>query len=118
MPVRWNGDRLLRTMATAQERGLNQTMSEAVLHAKENHTWQNRSGTLEGSIQTQTFAEPVQGGGFRGVWGSVDVRYAIVHELGSPSQNIPPRPYLRPAADATYGRLAGNINRQYRKMTT
>lgn len=128
--LRWNGAALTRRMREAQIRGVNATMSDAAQHARRNHTWQNRQGRLEASINIVTPARE-DGSGVAGTWGSTDVRYARIHELGGvivpvraqalkfrlpdgsfrivKSVRIPPRPYLRPAADATYPRLAANI---------
>jgi len=128
--LRWNGAALTRRMREAQIRGVNATMSQAVLHARRNHTWQNRQGRLEASINIASPAR-ADGNGVVGTWGSREVRYALIHELGGvivpvraqalkfqlpdgsfrivKSVRIPPRPYLRPAADATYPRLAANI---------
>lgn len=133
MTLIWRGAEVMGKMARAQIFGINKTMAEAVEHAKRNHTWQNRTGTLEGSISIAEFAHPA-GTGVRGTWGSKDVIYALIHELGGKimpvrarrlvfqiggawrsvlSVTIPARPYLRPAADATYPRLAANIRQGF-----
>ena len=125
----WRGPEVAAKMLKASLFGVNKTMAETVEHAKRNHRWQNRTGTLEGSISISEFARK-EGNGVRGIWGSKDVRYALIHELGgrivpvnapalkfqvggqwvTVSQvNIPARPYLRPAADAVYPQLAANI---------
>ncbi len=130
MTLDWKGDQVLAKMRKAQRFGVNKTMGQAVEHAKRNHAWQNRTGTLEGCIYIVEFAAQA-GRGYRGEWGSKDVRYALIHELGGriepvkgkflkfrvdgnfvsvKSVTIPARPYLRPAADAIYPQLAGNIN--------
>lgn len=136
MSLEWRGKRVTRTFREAQRVGVNETMAQAIDHAKANHAWRNRSGTLEGSIRIAEFAEP-SGAGFRGTWGSLDVRYALIHELGgvikpvrapalvfqvdgqwvrTQQVTIPARPYLRPAADAMYPNLAGNIRGAYRRL--
>ncbi len=112
MTVRWNGKKVLAKVRKAQIVGINQTMAAAERHAIANHTWKNRTGILEGSIGIATFARP-KGRGVAGEWGSQDVVYALVHELGSAKQNIPARPYLRPAADAEYPGLTRRIRRAY-----
>lgn len=136
--LRWEGDALTRRMRDAQKLGVNATMSEAVQHARNNHTWQNRQGRLESSIN---IAEPARedGAGVVGTWGSTDVRYALIHELGGvivpvrakalkipqpdgsfrfvKSVRIPARPYLRPAADAVYPKLADNIRKAFEKTS-
>ena len=130
MTLEWKGDALMAKMRKAQRFGVNKTMATTVEQAKRNHAWRNRTGTLEGSVSIIEFATPISTG-FRGEWGSKDVRYALIHELGGrivpvrgrflkfrvegnfvsvTSVNIPARPYLRPAADAIYPQLAENIN--------
>lgn len=130
--LRWEGDALTDAMRKAQILGVNATMSEAVQHARNNHTWQNRQGRLEASINIAEIARE-DGAGVVGTWGSTDVRYALIHELGGvivpvrakalaipqadgsvrfvKSVTIPARPYLRPAADATYPQLAAKIRK-------
>lgn len=137
MALKWEGKRVTAKMRRAQVLGVNQTMAAAAAHAKRNHPWQNRTGTLEGSIDIAVYAvagrvgEPV-----RGTWGSRDVRYALIHELGGTirpkhgkvlvfevdgetvavqSVTMPARPYLRPAADAEYPKLADRIRREYER---
>lgn len=137
MSLTWHGDRVLDRMREAQRIGVNATMARAVTHAKTNHDWQNRTGTLEGSIKIAEYAHR-DGDGYRGLWGSADVVYALIHELGgrivpvrapalrfqingqwvtTQQVDIPARPYLRPAADAEYPSLADNIRRAYRRLT-
>jgi len=129
MTLDWRGPAVSAKMLQAQLYGVNKTLAQAVEHAKRNHAWQNRTGTLEGSISIAEFARKV-GAGVHGGWGSKDVRYALIHELGgrivprnapalmfevdgqfvrTQQVTIPARPYLRPAADATYPQLAANI---------
>lgn len=140
MPVKWYGKQVSEKMRKAQILGVNATMAACVTGAKRNHTWNNRTGVLEGSID---IAEPAaaQGGqgGVRGVWGSKDVRYALIHELGgvirpvraralmfraddgsfvvTKQVKIPARPYLRPAADREYPKLAKRIRRAFESST-
>ncbi|KKM88479.1 hypothetical protein LCGC14_1258280 [marine sediment metagenome] len=131
--LQWFGPQVAAKMVKAQIFGVNKTMSEAVEHAKRNHTWQNRSSHLEGSISIAEKAHRV-GSEVRGLWGSKDIVYALIHELGGkivPKKapklkfqiggswvtvdevNIPARPYLRPAADAAYPKLAANIRQGF-----
>ncbi len=113
MAVNWNGRKLFSRLRRAQIKGGNKTMATAVVHAKQNHEWKNRTATLEGSIGIAEFATPRLGGGVTGLWGSRDVIYAAVHELGSEKLKIPARPYLRPAADEEYPNLARNIREAF-----
>ncbi|MEL6738965.1 MAG: phage morphogenesis protein [Pseudomonadota bacterium] len=136
--LKWNGDAITGNMRQAQVLGVNKTMGDCVKHAKANHPWKNQSGILEGSINIVDFAAR-QGNGVEGRWGSQDVRYALIHELGGvivpvkavalaiPQPGggvrfvkrvvIPKRPYLRPAADATYPELPANIKAAYAKLS-
>jgi phage gpG-like protein len=136
--LRWDGAAITRRMREAQKLGINATMSEAAQHARNNHTWQNRQGRLEASIN---IVEPARedAAGVVGTWGSTDVRYALIHELGGvivpvraralkipqpdgtfrfvKSVRIPARPYLRPAADAIYPKLAGKIRAAFERAS-
>lgn len=126
MSLEWEGDKVKRKMDNAIITGMSQTISDCVEHAKNNHPWKNRTGTLEGSIREVTHPHKV-GDEFVGVWGSVDVAYALLMELGGDikrnrifgrfvstyTAHYPPRPYLRPAADANYPNLAKNIRKAY-----
>jgi phage gpG-like protein len=136
--LRWDGAALTERMRKAQILGVNATMSEAVQHARRNHEWQNRQGRLEASINIAEIAK-VDGSGVVGTWGSTDVRYALIHELGGvivpvrakalaipqadgsvrfvKSVTIPPRPYLRPAADAVYPGLAAKIGKAFERTS-
>ena len=132
MALNWLGENVIRRHREAVKAAINQTMSAAVIRAKNNHDWQNRTGTLEGSIDIVDYAHETAGG-VTGVWGSRDVRYALIHELGGvivpktaaalhfeiggehvmvSQVTMPARPYLRPAADAEYPKLAGRIKRR------
>lgn len=170
MSLEWRGEIVMQNMRDATRIGVNQTMSDAVDMAKTIHTWKNRTGILEGSIRIHEFAH-LDGHGYKGTWGSRDVRYALIHEIGgvirpkaskflaipvsgaaksvgSPRDMsglafvqslkgqpllmddnqtvhfvlkrqvvIPARPYLRPAADATYPGLRRNISRAFERLT-
>lgn len=126
----WKGGALLERLRKAQVYGVNKTMEDCVVEAKESHPWQTRSGVLEGSIGIAENAHE-KGGGVTGVWGSKANKYALIQELGgtitpkaakalkipqpdgslrfAKSVTLPPRPYLRPAADKHYPSLAGHI---------
>lgn len=140
MSLKWYGKEVSEKLRKAQIAGVNATMAACVTDAKRRHTWNNRTGVLEGSID---IAEPASsksaGSGVRGVWGSKDVLYALIHELGgvikpvraqalmfqaddgsfvvAKSVTIPERPYLRPAADKQYPKLAKRIRRAFESST-
>lgn len=101
--LQWFGDRVKRQVEAAAIRGVNQTMSEAVILAKNSHPgWKNRTGTAEGSIRIQSFAIATAREVF-GLWGSVNVNYFIWLELKYGAA-------LRHAADIVYPRLKRNIS--------
>lgn len=106
MGLKWDGEKLAERVRNAQIVGVNKTMGEAVIHAKQNHPWQNRTGILEGSINIASFAAAQQGA-VSGQWGSLDVAYAVWLELGTAKTAA--FPFLRPAADATYKNLSRHI---------
>jgi hypothetical protein len=78
--LRWRGRRVAAKVLAATKLAVDQTTSQAVRHAKDDHPWQNQTGTLEGSLQMRP-AEP-EGRKIVGRWGSFSVRYAIFLELG------------------------------------
>ena len=113
MSLDWKGAELVSTLRRAQVEGIEATMAAAVIHAKNNHEWINRTGILERSIDIHEHATATTTGA-QGAWGSLDIVYALIHELGGQagrgkSVTIPERPYLRPAADAQYPGLARRI---------
>lgn len=119
MSLDWHGDEIRRRVVNAAKVGIDTTMAAAVLHAKEYHPWQNRTGTLEGSIRIYTYATE-RGDEVYGRWGSMDVEYAARLEFGFQGKDALGRtygqrayPYLRPAADAEYPRLSRRIKRAF-----
>jgi len=107
--IDWTGKEYLRRVLTAQKRAVNRIMSRCVIHAKQNHPWTNRTGILEGSIRITDYAYEDRHG-VAGLWGSADTAYAIFLELGT--SRMPAFPFLRPAADAVYPELVGELSRQ------
>ena len=132
----WQGAAVKDRLKAAQVVGVNQTMGACVVHAKNNHSWNNQTGVLEGGINVVDYGAATPEG-VRGVWGVMDVRYALIMELGgvikpvtakalaiplegggmafAKSVTIPARPYLRPASDVEYPRLAGRIRKAYER---
>jgi hypothetical protein len=106
MLKKWNGDQILKKVRDASFRGIDKTMAECVIHAKDNHPgWQNQTGTAEGSIQIADFARR-EGKYIVGRWGSKQVNYFIWLELKHGAA-------LRRAADAVYPRLNEHIRAAY-----
>jgi hypothetical protein len=135
--LKWNGDALTAKMRRACIEGVDEVMADCVVHAKNNHPWKNQSGTLEGDIQVAEYARTIEGG-VEGMWGVRKNNYALIHELGGTivpvkaralaipqpdgsvrlvkSVTIPPRPYLRPAADANYPQLPAKIRAAFERQ--
>lgn len=133
----WNGDAVKKSWKQAQIDGVNATMGAAVVHAKRNHPWQNRTGLLEGAINVTDPARPIATG-VEGVWGVNDAVQARILEVGGviaaknadalaiplpgggvvfrKSVVIPAYPYLRPAGDATYPSLAMRISKAHARI--
>ncbi|MEP4423748.1 MAG: phage morphogenesis protein, partial [Nitratireductor sp.] len=79
--IKWYGKTVSKKLREAQIEGVNRTMAACVKEAKEEHDWENRTATLEGSIDIADYAQPDEDG-VRGTWGSRDVVYARIHEEG------------------------------------
>lgn len=142
MSVDWYGDKIKAKMNRAMAIGVNRTMAEAVLSAKENHAFTNRTTTAEKSIRIQTPAKDMQGM-ITGIWGSVSTKYFKFLEFGTeltrgrtsirqrtrimatgifkraknagspPWQGGSYAPTLSPAATRTYPNLAAHIKAAY-----
>lgn len=134
--LKWYGKAVKEDMRAAQIEGVNETMAACVQHAKRNHTWNNRTAILEGGIDIADYAAP-HSSGVKGTWGVRDVVYARIRELGGTIRpktaqalkfrlddgtfaivkqvTIPARPYLRPAADEEYPKLADRIRASYQR---
>ena len=102
MSLQWFGDQVLKKTRNKAIKGVNATMAEAVVTAKDNHPgWRNITSKAEGSIQILEGARQV-GSAVQGMWGSRGVNYMIWLELNHGAA-------LRNAASVTYPKLAENI---------
>lgn len=101
-----NIDVTVNKFITAQAAGVASVCIDVANHAKENHSFQNRTGNLEASIQP----EPVEINGDL-VEGKViavgneaaGMEYAAYVEFGTPRSA--PYPYMQPALDANHDNL-------------
>ncbi len=120
--INWKGDKLKRKAEKASMLGIDATMSAAIMHAKSNHggggaRFQTRTGELERSIRISKPARRDRRG-VVGRWGSIGLIYARRIELGFQGKDArgavvdaPAFPFLRPAAEAEYPKLAKRIRR-------
>lgn len=141
--VDWYGDEIRKKARRAAAIGVNKTMGEAVIHAKEKHAFTNRTSTAEKSIRIVKPASSAQDV-IAGTWGSATTKYFASLEFGTgltrtrtsikqrvagartsikrrarnkgalPWNGGSYAPTLRPAAEATYPNLKKNIKGAYR----
>ena len=123
MTVNWKGGAVISKMRRAQITAVNTTMAAAVLNAKDNHgpgahsagRFETQTASLERSIRIVEAAKRIAGGA-KGTWGSTDTVYARRIELGFQGKDsagrvvdAPAFPFLIPAAQVEYPKLAGRI---------
>ena len=110
--VHWKGDQIVTNMGKATALGIDQVLAMCVNDAKNDHNFVNRTGLLEGSIQSRP--AQISGGRWVGSWGSFNVDYAIFVEAGT--IKLQARPFLRPAADRNYPKLPDQIRQNFDGM--
>lgn len=102
--VHWRGDAVKATLARAAQAAIDETTADAAQHAKGSHWWRNRTGALAGEI----VSEPAERSGREvvGKFGTTMRRgfYGLFLERRTP--------FLRPAADQVFPRLAQRIKRR------
>lgn len=115
MALKWRGKEVREKVIAAVKAGVDETMAAAVIEAKQNHEFKNRTVVLEGSIG---IAQPAkeEAGIVTGIWGSQDVAYALRIEFGFKGADSRGRvydqrayPFLRPSADKNYPDLPRRI---------
>lgn len=129
MSLTWNGARVKRRVRRAAISGINATMGAAIIHAKSEHgagahgsqRFESQTGELERSVRVVQGAKS-EGRTVRGVWGSIGIAYARRIELGFQGKDSKGRvysqrayPFLMPAADAEYPKLARRIKRAFKR---
>ena len=107
--VRWRGRILSKQSQEAARDGIDETMAAAVPLAK------SRTPVVTGTLQGSIRFEPAKIDKNRvyGEWGSFDVNYAMVVEVGRGGR--PGRNMLRGAADEEHPKLKQRIAKQFKK---
>lgn len=143
MSIDWYGDKIKAKLQRAAAVGVNRTMAKAVMYAKQNHPFTNRTTTAEKSIRIQTPASP-SSSIIKGIWGSISTKYFKYLEFGTrltttrtsisqrtrimatgivkrpKNAGMPPwsggsyAPTLRPAAETVYPLLPAMIKEAFR----
>lgn len=121
----WKGDIVKADVTRAAILAIDATMSAAIIDAKTDHgpgahgkqRFESHSGELERGTRIVKGAKR-DAKGVVGRWGVRGVVYARRIELGFQGKdkagrvvNAPPYPYLRPAAETEYPKLAGRVRR-------
>lgn len=102
--VNYRGLQVLANVQRATKQAIDETTEAAVQHARDNHSWVSRTGTLEASLRNEEAEQ--EGDDIVGRWGST-VSYAIFLELGTVHSEADP--FIRPAGDAEHPKLARRI---------
>jgi len=102
----WNGPAVLARVAEAARVSIDETLQAADADASASHWWQNRTGNLESDIVTEDakIVGPIVSGRFGTTHGGKGVRsgfYGLFLEYRTP--------FLRPAADRNFPKLAAKI---------
>lgn len=103
----WRGDRVLAQVSRAIKDAIDETTKDAAEDAKDSHWWQSRSGNLESEIVTWP-AQRTGGAQWTGKFGTTKGAgfYGLFLERRTP--------FLRPAADRNFPKLAKAIKRRIR----
>lgn len=97
----WRGDKIVAKVEQAAREAIDETTAAAADAAQGSHWWQSRSGQLEDEIVNEP--AKVKDGKITGRFGSTQRRgfYGLFHERK--------QPFLRPAADREFPKLAERI---------
>lgn len=109
--VDWNGAAVKRAVEKAARLAIDETTASCVEPAKDRVRVKTR--ILQGSIQFR----PAQKDGNKivGLWGSFDVNYALWQEIIT-FTHVGHQPYLRPAAEIEYPKLAARVREHYKRI--
>ncbi len=122
MSLNYKGQEVAASIVSGARRAMDGLMATCVQGAKREHSFRNRTGILEGSIQMEATRE--EGNALVGRWGSYSVKYALYIEQGTDPYvirngfgrgilikhpGLRPRPFLMPQAEANYPSLPDRI---------
>lgn len=97
--------RLTQKIDAACLNAVNDTTAAAAIEAKRSHPgWNNRTGTLEGSVRIEP-ATKIGADRYQGSFGSYDVVYALPIEVLHGH-------FLRNAADIEFSKLGANLRKE------
>jgi hypothetical protein len=130
MTVEWRGKQVTAKLRRAEREAIDATMAACIRHAKADHgegvrkalkRFESISGELERSIRIIRPAKR-RGRATVGSWGSQGLVYARRIELGFQGKDArgavvdaPDYPFLRPAAEVEYPKLAPRIRRAFKR---
>lgn len=106
----WRGEAIKAKLREAQRLAIDETTASCVGPAKDRVRIKTR--ILQGSIQFRPATR--EGSRTVGRWGSFDVNYALWQEVITFSQ-AGHQPYLRPAAEEEYPKLAARVKAYYER---
>lgn len=103
--LEWRGQDVLRKLERATTAAIDDVTGRAAQDARSNHWWKSRTRRLAGEVENEP-AKRVGRLKVRGRFGTTKTRgfYGLFHERRTP--------FLRPAADRHFPRLAREIKRR------
>lgn len=107
----WHGDAIAKRIDEAQRLGIDETTLACQDPAMSRV--RVKTGNLRRSIPRGHQPARREGGKWVGRWGSADVNYALWQEIGTARMSA--QPYLRPAAEIQYPKLAERIKKFFAK---
>ena len=109
--VDWKGDAVKRAVEKACKLAIDETTASCIEPAKDRVRVKTR--ILQGSIQFRPAT--VEKNRIVGYWGSFDVNYALWQEIIT-FTHAGHQPYLRPAAEIEYPKLAARVREHYKRI--
>lgn len=102
----WKGAQVMAKAIHASQKGIDETTEAAASDAASNHWWRNQSGHLEGEIQNEKAVIVPRPKGRFGITSKGFYGFFLERKT----------PFMRPAADREFPKLAGRIKRHFRAI--